>query len=100
MPLSTLCFTCYSGSLHVGKRFALSFPQIRDHSTDIKLVFVNAEQTDIQITVRYPGNTAETVSVPKNGKCVYFFANGKKLAHPSHGHEVNISFKLITKMLG
>ena len=72
MPLSTLCFTCYSGSLHVGKRFALAFPQIRDHSTDIKLVFVNAEQTDIQITVRYPGDTAETVSVPKNGKCVFF----------------------------
>ena len=70
-------FVYCADSLHVGKRFALAFPQIREHSTDIKLVFVNAEQTNIQITVQYPNNSAEIVPVSINGKCVFVFPQKK-----------------------
>ena len=85
---SALCFIFCSESLHVGKRFALAFPQIREYSTDVKLVFVNADQTDIQITVQYPNNTTDTVSVTENGKNVSF-AILQKLSHPCQGEKLN-----------
>ena len=61
-------------SLHLGDRFMLALPQIREHNSDaeVKVILMNSDEMAIKVQINYHNGTNDTVDVFANSKHFYW----------------------------